>query len=127
MADLNMFFKGIIDIDEKAIVICNLSHTIIYMNPAAEKQYEKSGGGALVGHSIFDCHNPHSKEIILKNINAMKADKLLNKIFEFHKDRNGCNDDVYCQAIRDENGELIGYYEKFEDKNLYAEQGEMNV
>lgn len=124
MNNLTPYFKGIIDIDEKAIVICNLEHEIIYMNPAAVKQYQKRGGADLIGKSIFDCHNPHSQELIKKNVQAMKEDKSLNKIFEFHKTRDGANDDVYCAAIRDENGELIGYYERFEDKNLYSENCE---
>lgn len=119
--NLTPYFKGILDIDEKAIVICNLEHEIVYMNPAAVKQYQKRGGADLVGKSILDCHNPHSKEIIKKNVQAMKEDKSLNKIFELHKARDGANDDVYCVAIRDDKGELIGYYEKFEDKNLYKE------
>lgn len=118
--DINMFLKGIIDGDEKSIVVCDLSHTIIYMNPAAAENYKNSGGAALVGKSIFGCHNERSREIITENVEKMKSDKNINKIFEFHKTRNGCNDDVYCAAIRDENGELIGYYEKFEDKNLYG-------
>lgn len=117
--ELNEFFKGIIDGNNKQIVICNLNHEIIYMNPAAVKQYEKRGGAALIGKSLLDCHNPHSKELIIKNVQAMKEDKSVNKIYEFHKTRDGANDDVYCVAIRDENGELIGYYEQFEDKNLY--------
>lgn len=121
MNNLTPYFKGIIDIDEKAIVICNTEHKIIYMNPAAIKQYQKRGGADLVGKSILDCHDPNSKEIIKKNVQAMKEDKSLNKIFEFHKTRDGANDDVYCAAIRDDKGELIGYYEKFEDKNLYSE------
>lgn len=119
--ELNEFFKGIIDGNDKQIVICNLNHEIIYMNPAAVKQYEKRGGAALIGRSLLDCHNPRSKELIIKNVQEMKEDKSVNKIFEFHKTRDGANDDVYCVAIRNENGELIGYYEQFEDKNLYKE------
>lgn len=119
--ELNEFFKSIIDGNDKQIVICNLNHEIIYMNPAAVKQYEKRGGAALIGRSLLDCHNPHSKELIIKNVQEMKEDKSVNKIFEFHKTRDGANDDVYCVAIRNENGELIGYYEQFEDKNLYKE------
>ena len=31
MADLNAYFKSIIDQDREAVVICDLDHTIIYM------------------------------------------------------------------------------------------------
>lgn len=121
MKDLNQFFKGIIDGDEKQIVVCNLSHEIVYMNPAAVKRYEKSGGADLIGRSLLECHNERSREIIKNTVDKMKSDKSFNKVFEFHKTRDGANDDVYCVAIRDEQGNLIGYYEKFEDKNLYKE------
>ena len=37
------FYKSIIDQDRCAVVICNLKHEIIYMNPAAVLNYEKWG------------------------------------------------------------------------------------
>lgn len=75
-----------------------------------------------MGRSLLDCHNPNSAELIRRNIAAMREDKSVNKIFEVHSTLHGGNNDVYTAAIRDENGELIGYYEKFEDKNLYSEE-----
>lgn len=120
--ELNQYFKSIIDLDMQPIVICNLQHEILYMNPTAVKRYEKSGGEKLIGRSLLDCHNPHSREIISSNIERMKSDITVNRIFELHSTRNGGNNDVYTAAIRDENGELIGYYEKFEDKDLYNKQ-----
>ena len=44
MADLNAYFKSIIDQDREAVVICDLDHTILYMNPAAVVDYKKYGG-----------------------------------------------------------------------------------
>lgn len=120
--NLTPFFKGIIDSDDQAVVICNTQHEIIYMNPAAVKRYEKFGGAQLVGKSVLDCHNPRSVEIIRRNIEIMTNDKGVNKIFEAHSTKNGGNNDIYTAAIRDEGGELIGYYEKFEDKNLYLSE-----
>lgn len=35
------FYKSVLDQDRNAIVICNLDHEIIYMNPAAARYYEK--------------------------------------------------------------------------------------
>lgn len=119
MYNLNPYFKGIIDIDEKAIVICNTEHTIIYMNPAAVKQYQKRGGADLIGKSLLDCHSERSREIIKRNLEMMKNDETVNKIFETHSSDPNKNDDIYFVAIRDESKNLIGYYEKFEDKNLH--------
>jgi DUF438 domain-containing protein len=117
--ELNVYFKSIVDLDEQAIVICNTAHEIIYMNPAALKRYEKRGN--LIGQSLLDCHNQRSRDIINSNLERMKNDSSVNKIFEVHSTKNGANNDVFMVALRDENGALIGYYEKFEDKNLYTE------
>ena len=58
----NNFFKSVIDADDAPVVICDLEHTIVYMNPTAVKRYEKRGGAALVGRSIKGCHNGDSNE-----------------------------------------------------------------
>ena len=56
------FFQSIIDQDRAAVVICNLEHEIIYMNPAAVHSYEKWGGDKLISRNLLDCHNPESVE-----------------------------------------------------------------
>ena len=58
------FYKSIVDQDRSSIVICNLKHEIIYMNPAAVSSYAKRGGDKLIGRSVLDCHNPESREKI---------------------------------------------------------------
>ena len=55
--DLNLFFKSIVEQDKEAVVICNLQHEIIYMNPAAVSRYAKRGGADLVGRSLLNCHS----------------------------------------------------------------------
>ena len=37
------FYKSIVDQDRASVVICNLKHEIIYMNPAAVTSYAKRG------------------------------------------------------------------------------------
>ena len=59
MADLNAYFKSIIDQDRESVVICDLNHIIIYMNPVAVVDYKKYGGASLLGKSLLACHNPH--------------------------------------------------------------------
>lgn len=108
----NNFFKSVIDADEAAVVICDLEHTIVYMNPAAVKRYEKRGGAALVGRSIKGCHNGDSNDKIEQVIAWFKKGKGNNKVYTFHNDKE--NKDVYMIALRNDEGELIGYYEKHE-------------
>lgn len=112
---INQYFKSIIDADKQAVVICDLNHTIIYMNPAAIKRYEKSGGEKLIGSSILNCHNEKSGEIIKKVIAWFEENKDNNLIYTFYNKKD--NRDVYMVALRDENDKLIGYYEKHESRN----------
>ena len=60
--ELNAYFKSLVDQDRAAVVICDLEHTIIYMNPAAIASYAKHGGAALLGKSVLTCHNPQSRQ-----------------------------------------------------------------
>ena len=46
MSDLNAYFKSVIDQDTASVVLCDLNHTIVYMNPAAIRNYAKHGGAA---------------------------------------------------------------------------------
>lgn len=115
------YLKGMADADKNAIVICNLDHEIIYMNPAAKARYAKSGGERLVGSSLLDCHNAESGEKIRKVIAWFLADRGNNIVYTFHNEKE--NKDVYMVALRADDGSLIGYYEKHEYRN--AETAEL--
>ena len=108
--DIFPFFKSVLEQDRAAIVICDLRHDIIYMNPAAVKRYEKHGD--LLGKSLFDCHNERSNEAIKRVVEWFSEDKSHNIVYTFRNEKE--NKDVYMVALRDDNGELIGYYEKHE-------------
>ncbi len=110
--ELSQYFKSIVDQDRSQIVICNLDHVIIYMNPAAIAAYEKRGGAALIGRSLLDCHGPESVEKIQKVVDWFAKRPDHNQVFTNHNDKD--NKDIYMVALRDEAGELIGYYEKHE-------------
>lgn len=108
--ELSQFFKSVIDQDSAPIVICDLDNTILYMNPAARERYKKHGD--LVGKSLADCHNADSNEKMRQVLEWFGADKSHNKVYTFRNDKE--NKDVYMIALRNERGELIGYYEKHE-------------
>lgn len=110
--DLSPYFKSVVDQDRCPVVLCDLNHTIIYMNPTAAKRYEKRGGIALVGQSLLNCHGPESNEMIRRGVAWFQADRTHNLIYTSRNDKE--NKDVYMVALRDESGVLIGYYEKHE-------------
>lgn len=92
------------------IVFTDTEHIIRYLNSAAKFQYyQMRGYGDLVGKSLFDCHSESSKEKILA---AVK--KLENHANEMYLGVSVNNQRKYINPVRDENGTLIGYFERFE-------------
>ena len=110
--DLLPYLKSVLEQDRAPVVLCDLEHTIIYMNPAAGERYARQGGMALVGASLLDCHTPKANEMIGRVVNWFQADRTHNLIYTFRNDKE--NKDVYMVALRDGDGALIGYYEKHE-------------
>lgn len=47
-----------------AVTVCDKEGIIIAMNNKAAKTFEKWGGKELIGKSLYDCHNPHSQQMI---------------------------------------------------------------
>ena len=113
--NLNEIFKSVLNADRAAVVICDLEHTIIYMNPVAVARYEKWGGKALLGKSLLDCHNEKSREMINKVLDWFKKSTDNNLVYTFYNQKE--NKDVYMVALRNDSGDLIGYYEKHEYRN----------
>ena len=114
------YFKSIIDNDKNAVVICDLTHRIIYMNPAAVKRYEKRGGAALIGKNLLNCHNSRSINLIEKTLMWFRENKENNIVYTSYNEKE--NKDVYMVALRDESGDLIGYYEKHEIRSRETEK-----
>ncbi len=117
-------FKSVLEQDRAPIVICDLEHKIIYMNPSSTERYGKYGGKALLGRSLLECHNESSRKAIKKVIAWFFENKNNNIVFTSRNDEE--NKDVYMVALRDSNGALIGYYEKHEYRSsetaeLYSE------
>lgn len=104
------FYKSVLEQDEAAVVLCDLNHIIVYMNPAAACRYAKSGGYDLVGKSLMGCHNAKSNEMIEKVVAWFKESPEHNKVYTFFNEKE--NKDVYMIALRDAGSKLIGYYER---------------
>ena len=109
------FYKSVLDMDKAPVVLCDLEHKVVYMNKTAIERYSKQGGAALLGKSLLNCHPPKAREIITEVLEWFAADPEHNVIYEFRNDEE--NKDVYMVALRDDEGKLIGYYEKHEYRN----------
>lgn len=104
--NLSTYFKAVLEGEQSAVVLCDLQHTIIYMNPFAKERYHRD----LTGQNLMDCHNADSREKIEKTLAWFREDISHNRVFEFHNEKE--NKDAYLVALRDDNGELIGYWEQ---------------
>jgi DUF438 domain-containing protein len=101
-------FAAILDSLLDEIVFVDTDHVIRYMNPAAIQHYDE--GEALLGTSIFDCHNHESNEVIREVSADMWTGLDERKITDNDKKR------IFMRAVRDPAGEFIGYYERYEHK-----------
>jgi len=109
--ELSQFLKSVIDSDPAPVVICDLSHTVVYMNPASIARYHVD----ITGKSIKRCHNADSNDKIDRVIAWFSKSRDNNVVFTSRNDKE--NKDVYMVALRDGDGGLIGYYEKHEYRN----------
>lgn len=88
------------------VLVGDTDHKVIYMNRAAAEHY--TGGMALMGTSLLDCHNEHSGKVMKEVLAALKAGEEERIILDTEKKR------IYMRAVRDESGQLVGYYERYE-------------
>lgn len=100
--------RAILDSLPEEIVLVGPDHIIRYMNRFAVEQYAKEGGEALVGRSIFDCHNERSRTIIREAWARLVGGEDEVLAAENEKRR------LYIRAVRDAEGRLLGYYERYE-------------
>ena len=108
---INKLLKSVLDQDTAPVVACDLDDIIVYMNPSAIRHYRKD----LTGSNLKDCHNAESNKKIDKVLAWFGESRDNNIIYTYHDDKK--NKDVYMVALRDEDGTLIGYYEKHEYRN----------
>ncbi|HDL17649.1 MAG TPA: PAS domain-containing protein [Bacteroidetes bacterium] len=96
----------ILDSLKNPVAFTDTNHIIRYMNKAAIEHYDE--GENLLGRSLLDCHNEASQKMIHEIYTEMQQGLEERLITDSEKYR------IYMLAVRDENGQLIGYYERYE-------------
>lgn len=110
MNDTDALCRKILDAFPSPILYADRDHIIRYLNPAAEYlYYTVRGYRDLIGKSLLCCHNEKSGE----KIRALLA-RFENHEGEICLGVNARNQRNYITPVRDENGCLIGYFERFE-------------
>ena len=100
----------IIDALPFPVVFVDVNHTIQFLNKTAKfHYYEEMGYSHLIGKSIFDCHHEKSKEKIIKVFERLKGHG--REVFLGVSEK---NERIYMVPVRNDKGELIGYFERYE-------------
>jgi DUF438 domain-containing protein len=103
-------YKAVLDSINHPIVFVDNEHIIRYLNkPAKVRYYEKRGYSNLIGKSLFDCHNPAS-EVKIKHLHK-RLQQGEDEIFLMISKN---QEKITVVGVRDHDGRLIGYYERFE-------------
>ena len=77
--ELYKLFKSILDQDTAPVVVCDLEHIIVYMNPSAIERYHKD----LTGASMKDCHPASANEMIDKVVAWFKESNDKGTLYRF--------------------------------------------
>ena len=110
MNEIKMY-EYLLDSIPYPIVFVDRENIIRYLNRKAKYHYyQERGYKDLIGKNITECHNDEKSIEMIKNA----VNKLKNNGQEIYLKVNVRNERVYIVPVRDENGEFIGYYERFE-------------
>jgi hypothetical protein len=96
---------ALLDSLKDPVLFADRDHVTRYMNAAAVEHY--SEGRALIGRSLLDCHDEASNRTILEVFEALDAGETERLITDNEKWR------IWMRAVRDPDGRLIGYYERY--------------
>jgi len=88
------------------VLFADTQHVTRYMNKAAIAHYKE--GTSLLGKSLFDCHNEESRRQMIEILAEMQNGLDERLITDDEKHR------IYMRAVRDPDGNLLGYYERYE-------------
>ena len=117
--ELKEYFRCIIDAAERPLVLCDTDFRVIYTNKKAEELYEARLSHKLMGNSARALLSEEELTRVDAAVEWFKESTENNKVFVRHSVSD--NTDVYIKAVRDDEGEVIGFYNYLDYRN--AETG----
>ena len=100
------FYQSILNSIKDPILVSDTNHIVQYMNKAAIANY--SDGEKLLGSNLLECHNDVSQKMMIEILAEMKDGLEEKLITDNEKYR------IFMRAVRDENDNLLGYFERYE-------------
>jgi PAS domain-containing protein len=97
---------ALLDSLKDRLLLADTDHIVRYMNKAAIAYYKE--GDALLGTSLLDCHNERSQQMMVEILAEMHQGLEERLITDNEKHR------IHMRAVRDPQGQVLGYYERYE-------------
>ena len=88
------------------VLFCDTDHVMQYMNKAAIAHFKEGEG--LLGRSVMGCHNERSRRVIVETLAMLEAGAEERLISDTDQSR------IYMRAVRNVEGKVAGYYERYE-------------
>lgn len=108
--EIDKYLRAFVETDMNPIVICDTNHIIVYMNKVAIEKFSDLGGADLIGKSLMQYLGVETQSRIEAIVSWFSESPDNNWVYTYRNEAS--QTDMYAVALRDENGNLIGYYEK---------------
>jgi len=113
MADDGLL-AAILDSLKDPVLVADPNHVTLYMNKRAKTYYKE--GDSLLGRSLLECHNAESQATMIEILAAMQTEGLEERLITDNEKYR-----IYMRAVRDEAGQVLGYYERYEPPHAGAQ------
>lgn len=100
------FLLSLLNSIKDPILFADTNHIVQYMNKAAIEHFED--GEKLLQSNLLKCHNEVSQKMMIDIFSEMKNGLEEKMITDNEKYR------IFMRAVRDEKGNLLGYFERYE-------------
>lgn len=108
--EIDKYLRAFVETDMNQIVICDTNHIIVYMNKVAIEKFSDLGGADLIGKSLMQYLGVETQSRIEAIVSWFSESPDNNWVYTYRNEAS--QTDMYAVALRDENDNLIGYYEK---------------
>lgn len=100
------FLLSLLNSVKDPILFADTNHIVQYMNKAGIEYYEE--GEDLLKSNLLKCHNEESQKMMVEILAEMETGLEEKMITDNEKYR------IFMRAVRDEKGNLLGYFERYE-------------
>jgi len=100
------FYESLLNSIKDPILVDDTNHIVQYMNKSAIAHYCE--GEKLLKTNLLECHNEESQKMMVEILVEMQNGLEEKLITDNKKYR------IFMRAVRDTDGNLIGYFERYE-------------